>query len=107
MLLPQLEVGAVDFVVAHVSAKSYVVQAATEAGWTATRAERTKKDQFRKVVPAHAAFWCVPFAVETCECMGKETVQFMNRPGDIAAESGRIPKRASVRWAVQLLSITL
>ena len=31
----------------------------------------------------------------------------MNRLGDIAAESGRIPKGAFVRWAMQLLSVTV
>ena len=31
----------------------------------------------------------------------------MNRFGDIAAESGRIPKGAFVRWAMQLLSVTV
>ena len=39
--------------------------------------------------------------------MGKEAVKFVNRLGDIAAESGRIPKGAFVRWAMQLLSVTV
>ena len=39
--------------------------------------------------------------------MGKEAVEFVNRLGDIAAESGRIPKGAFVRWAMQLLSVTV
>ena len=30
---------------------------------------------------------------------------FMNRLGDIAAETGRIPKGALVCWAMQLLSV--
>ena len=34
-------------------------------------------------------------------------VKFVNRLGDIAAESGRIPKGAFVRWAMQLLSVTV
>ena len=55
----------------------------------------------------YAAFWFVPFAVETCECMGKEVVKFVNRLGDIAAESGRIAKDAFVRWAMQLPSVTV
>ena len=38
--------------------------------------------------------------------MGKEAVKFVNRLGDIAAKSGRIPKGAFVRWAMQLLSVT-
>ena len=57
--------------------------------------------------PDHAAFRFVPFAVETCGYMGKEAVKFVNRLGDIAAESGRIPKGAFVRWAMQLLSVTV
>ena len=39
--------------------------------------------------------------------MGKEPVKFVNCLGDIAAESGRIPKGAFVRWAMQLLSVTV
>ena len=39
--------------------------------------------------------------------MGKEAVKFMNRLGDIAAESGRIPNGAFVRWAMQMLSVTV
>ena len=34
-------------------------------------------------------------------------MKFVNRLGDIAAESGRIPKGAFVRWAMQLLSVTV
>ena len=37
--------------------------------------------------------------------MGKETVKCVNRLGDIAVESGRIPKCTFVRWAMQLLSV--
>ena len=48
-----------------------------------------------------------PFAVETCGYMGKEAVKFVNRLGDSAAESGRIPKDAFVRWAMQLLLVTV
>ena len=48
-----------------------------------------------------------PFAVETCGYMGKEAVKFVNRLGDITAESGRITKGAFVRWAMQLLSVTV
>ena len=47
------------------------------------------------------------FAVKTCSYMGKEAVRFVNRLGDIAAERGRIPKGAPVRWAMQLLSVTV
>ena len=32
---------------------------------------------------------------------------FVNRLGDIAAESGRIPKGEFLRWAMQLLSVTV
>ena len=39
--------------------------------------------------------------------MGKEAVRFVNRLGDIAAERGRIPKGEFVRWAMQLLSVTV
>ena len=82
-------------------------QAAKKAGWTAARAERTKRTRFRKDVPDHAAFRFVPFAVETCGYMSKEAVKFVNRVGDIAAESGRMHKGEFVRWAMQLLSVTV
>ena len=106
-VLPRLELAAVDVVVAHASAKLYAAEAAKTSGWTAARAERTKRTRFRKDVPDHAAFRFVPFAVETCGYMGKEAVKFVNRLGDIAAESGRIPKGAFVRWTMQLLSVTV
>ena len=105
-VLPRLELAAVDVVVAHASAKSYATQAAKTAGWTAARAERTKRTRFRKDAD-HAAFRFVPLAVETCGYMGKEAVKFVNPLGDIAAESGRIPKGAFVSWATQLLSVAV
>ena len=74
-MLPQLELAAVDVVVAHASAKLYAAEAARTAGWTAARAERTKRTRFRKEVPDHAAFRFVPFAVKTCGYMGKEPVR--------------------------------
>ena len=89
--LPWLELAAVDVVVAHASAKSYAAEATKTAGWTAARAERSKRTRFRKDGPDHAASSFVPFAVETYGCMGKEAVKFVNRLGDIAGESGRIP----------------
>ena len=54
-------------------------------------------------MPDHAAFRFVPFAVETCGHMGKEAVKFVNRLGDIAAETGRITKGPIVNRAVQLM----
>ena len=39
--------------------------------------------------------------------MGKEAVKLVNRHGDIAAESGRISKGVFVRWAMQLLLLTV
>ena len=99
-VLPRLELAAVDVVVAHASAKSYAAEAAKTAGWTAARAEQTKRTRFRKDVPDHAACRFVPFVVETCGYMGTEAVKFVKRLGDIAAESGRIPKGAIVCWAI-------
>ena len=106
-VLPRFELAAVDVVVVHASTKSYAAQAAMTAGWTAARAEQSKRPRFRKDVPDHAAFRFVLFAVETCRHMCKEAVMFANRLGDIAAESGRIPKGAFVRWAMRLLSVTV
>ena len=39
--------------------------------------------------------------------MGKEAVKSVNRLGGISADSGRFPKGKFVRWAMQLLSVTL
>ena len=55
-VLPRLELAALDVVVAHASAKSYAAQAAKAAGWTAARAERTKRTRFSHDVPDHAPF---------------------------------------------------
>ena len=78
-VLSRLELAAVDVAVARASAKSNPAEAAKTAGWTAARAERTKRTRFRKDVPDHAAFRFVPFAVETCGYMGKEAVKVENR----------------------------
>ena len=99
-VLPRLELAAVDVVVAHAFAKSNAAEAAKTAGWTVARAEHTKRPRVRKDVPDHAAFQFVPFAVETCGHMGKVAVKFVNRLGDIAAESGRFPNGEFVRWAM-------
>ena len=99
-VLPWLELAAADVVVAHASVKPYAPPAARTAGWTAARAEQTKRTRFRKDVPDHAACRFVPFVVETCGYMGKEAVKFVKRLGDIAAESSRIPKGAIVCWAI-------
>ena len=106
-VLQRLDVAAVDVVVAHASAKSYAAQAVKTAEWTVARAERTKRTWFRKDVPDHAAFRFAQSAVETFGYMGKEAVKFVNRLGDIAAESGRISRGTFVRWAMQLLSMTV
>ena len=121
VVLPRFELAAVAYADAHASAKSYT-QAAKKSGRAAARAERTKRTQFRKDVPDHhdAAFWVVPLtlkrhsgaaqvtsALETCGYIGKGAMWFVNRLGDIAAKSGRILKRAFVRWAMQLLSLTV
>ena len=81
--------------------------ASKNAGRTVAWAEQNKRTRFRKDVPDHAAFLIVLFAIETCGYMGKMGVKFVNRLGDIAAESCRIPKGAFVRWAMQLLSVTV
>ena len=58
-VLPRLELAAVDAVVAHASARSYAAQAAKTAGWTAARAEQTKRTRFKKDVPDMLfSGWC-------------------------------------------------
>ena len=70
----------------------------------------TSSDHWRiwlTTVPDHAAFRSVPSAVETSGYMGKQAAKFVNCLGEIAAESGSIAKGAYVRWAMQLLSVTV
>ena len=63
-------------------------------------------------VPAWPRHRCHRGAAMHVRAMGKEAVKLattgeVNRLGDIAAESGRIPKGAFVRWVMQLLSATV
>ena len=106
-VLPRLELAVVDVVGAHGFAKLFAAQATIAAGWTAVGGKQTKRARFGKNVPDHAAFRFVPFADKTCLYMGKEAVKLVSRLGDIAAESGRMPKGTFVRWAMQLLSGTV
>ena len=107
VVLPRLQMAAVDVVVTHACAATYVQRAAKETGATALRAEQRKRRRFVKDVPSHAAFRFVPFAVESCGYMGKEAVRFVDRVAEVAAESGRIPKGAFTRWAMRVLSVAL
>ena len=104
---PRLELPAADVVVAHASSQSHAAQAAKQRGWTAARAEPTTRTRFTKDVPDQAAIRLVPFAVESWGYMGKEAVRFVNRLGDVVADSGRIPEGALVRWATPLLSVAV
>ena len=52
--------------------KCYAAMAARAAGWTAARAEWSKRTRFRQDAPDHAAFRFAPFAVELCGYIGKE-----------------------------------
>ena len=104
-VLPRNELAAVDVVLMHASVKSHAAQAAKEFGWTAVRAERTERTLFRKDVPDHASFRFVPFVEKTCRYRANVAVRFVKCLGDIAADIGRIPKGAFVRWAMQLLSM--
>ena len=58
-VLPRLELATVHVVVAHMhaSAESYAAQAAKETGWTAARAEQTKRTRF---VEGCARSWGFP-----------------------------------------------
>ena len=108
-VLPRLELGAMDVVVEHASAKSYAAQAAKEAGGTAARAEQTKRTRFRKDVPDHITLHacCVPVCAG---CGGHARVQ-----GEASGALGTLrlrlreyyafPKGASVCCAVQMLPV--
>lgn len=107
VILPRLQMAAVDVVVTHAAADSYVSAAARTSGATAARAESRKRARFQVDVPDHAAFRFIPFAVESCGFLGKEAVKFVGELGGFAAAEGRIPKTAFVQWAMQILSVSL
>ena len=107
VVMPRLEMAAVDVVVSHAPAPSYAAAAALGAGRTAARAEDRKRSAYRRDMPGRAAVRFVPFAVESCGRMGQEALKFMSALGDVASASGRIPKGAFLRWAMQLLSVAL
>lgn len=90
MVMPHLEMAAVDVVVMHAPAVSYVAAAARVTGATVERAETRKRDRFREDAPDHALFRFVPFAIESCGYVGKAAVRFIGPLGDVAAASGRI-----------------
>ena len=69
----------------HASAKACDGHAATQARWTAARAEQSKRVRFREVMFDHAygAFRFSTLAVETSGYVGKEAVQFSNIAADV------------------------
>ena len=49
----------------------------------------------------------MPFAVKICGYMGIGEVRFLSCLKNIPAKRGRTPKGKSVRWPMQLLSVTV
>ena len=49
----------------------------------------------------------VPSAVESRRYLGEAALKFVDRLAGVAAESGRIPKAAFMRWALQVMSVAL
>lgn len=50
---------------------------------------------------------CRLWRMHACECMEQRAVLFVNGQGDIAADSGRTPQGAYVRWAMQPVSVSV
>ena len=107
--MPRLQMTAVDVVVTYAPAASYAAAAAREAGATAVRAEGVKRSKYKRDLPGpgRAAILFVPFGVESCGPLRSDFLQFMGQLGSIAAGGGRISKGAFLRWAMQLLSVSL
>ena len=107
VVMPRLQMTAVDVVVTHAPAASYAAAAAREAGATAVRAEGVKRSKYKRDVPGRAAIRFVPFAVESCGRLGPAALRFLGQLGSVVAGGGRISKGAFLRWAMQLLSVSL
>ena len=105
--MPNLRKTAVDVVVTHAPNKSYADRACKKDGHVAQLMETRKRRAFRQNVPDHVQFDFVPFAVESCGYMGEAALKFVDRLASVAAESGRIPKAAFMRWALQVMSVAL
>ena len=114
--MPRLQMTAVDIVVTHAPAASYAAAAAREAGTTAVRAEGAKRSRHKRNVPGRARpsgscrSHSNPAVLANCKQRpGPAALHFTRQLGSIATGGGRISnlKAAFLRWAMQLLSVSL
>lgn len=94
----------------YAPAPSSAAAMAQEAGKILAQEEDRKRSAYRTGMPGHAAIQFVPFAVESCGCMGWAALQRAKlNLGDVASASGRIcmPKATFLRRAMQLVSVAL
>ena len=103
--MPSGRILAIDCVVTHPAAASYVKQAALKAGYAAEQAERRKHLQFREI--SSAAFDFKPFAIESYGRLGKEACRLISELGDAVEASGRGSKAVFVRNVRQQISCAL
>ena len=102
---PSGRILAIDCVVTHPAAASYVKQAALKCGDAAERAEQRKRLQFKEL--DSGAFEFRPFAIESYGRLGKEATRLISELGDAVEESGRGSKAMFVRNVRQQLSCAL
>ena len=103
--MPDGRIAAIDCVITHPAAATYVRQAALKTGYAAEQAEQRKRTQFREI--DSAAFEFKPFAIESYGRLGKEASRLISELGDAVEASGRGSKAMFVRNVRQQLSCAL
>lgn len=100
----------VGVAVMHAVVEPNAAQVTQLSKWTAGGAAQSKRTCSRNDVSDHATSWFAPFAVAMCGCMGKNAVWLV--VGDNGDESRHVSVSKGVigvivRWALQLLSVTV
>jgi hypothetical protein len=97
---------ALDIVVSHPGASTYVSAAARAAGATAKVAERGKVRDWRRIGGHESGYDFVPLATETYGRLGVQAARFLKEVADYAARKG-VSKSAFTRMAHTELSCAL
>eukprot|EP00892_Ulva_mutabilis_P000040 jgi/Ulvmu1/10036/UM059_0085.1 len=93
-----------DVKVMHALARSHVRGASREAGTTAEKGERQKRDKYGAVTGA-AQF--IPLVHETYGRVGRDAYRFLQTVAEVAAGHGAVSKRTFLLNAMRDLSTTL
>ena len=105
--MPDGKISVVDVKVVHPCQQKYVQGASATAGHAATKAEREKVTEFRRIGEDAAQYDFVPFAVETYGRLGASAQSFLKQLGEVAAAGGGISKARFVRSAYREVSCAL